>query len=131
MNTLNNFKNWKTLFSSNKNTTNNTTKQEGVVVHFYVPLKMATQNLCINPNCFLIDNYEGEKVELLKGENIATAPQFTAVPAQTAYQFTLHFSALPAQCTGFDILEDVATESGLFIPHVKRNASDIYHIHLQ
>lgn len=102
-----------------------------VVVYFYLPKKEQQQRIYIDPNCFIIDFEESNKIDLLAVENIAVFPDFTEVSAETDYQFTLTFNKLPNNCIGFDILEDVNRETGLFIPHVRRNEKDIYHIHLQ
>lgn len=77
---------------------------------------------------FLIDRSTGSRSSLIHAENISMAPEWTWVPPRATFTFLLVFGALPKDCTMFDLLEDIPQAGGFFVPQIKRNQSDVYHI---
>lgn len=77
---------------------------------------------------YLIDRISGVRSELIHAENISYAPQWTVIPGKITFSFLLIFTALPKDCTVFDLLEDIPQAGGFFVSGIKRNALDVYHV---
>ena len=77
---------------------------------------------------FLLDTQSSHKSKLLFADNICFNPHWIEVPMVKEYWFTLIFSGLPKDCTHFDFAEIIPEEGGFFVPKIKRNRTDVYHI---
>jgi hypothetical protein len=79
---------------------------------------------------YLIDRSSGARSQLIHAENISFAPQWTLIPKKSEFTFLLIFSALPKDCTVFDLLEDIPQAGGFFVQGIKRNSQDVYHVNI-
>lgn len=80
---------------------------------------------------FLIDRASSARSQLVYAENISYAPQWTYIPGKQLYTFLLIFSALPKDCTVFDLVEDIPQAGGFFISGIRRNEQDVYHVTIE
>jgi hypothetical protein len=99
-----------------------------VYVHCYFNNPADDMLIRIWRSTFLVDRASGARSELIHAENISYAPQWTVVPRRSAFSFLLIFSALPKDCTVFDLLEDIPQTGGFFVSGIKRNSLDVYHV---
>jgi hypothetical protein len=109
--------------------------EAGVDSHVYVHVHVVRQPdqalfLRIWPSTFLVDTGCGVKSPLVHVENITWAPTWTFVPEMTDFRFLLIFNSLPRTCTCFDLVEEINQPGRLYIPHILRNTTDIYHVSL-
>ncbi len=79
---------------------------------------------------YLIDSTSGTKNQLIHAENITMAPQWTMVPHHATHNFLLIFGSLHSCCKSFDLVEEIPQPGGFEVRGIKRNNSDVYHIHL-
>jgi hypothetical protein len=101
-----------------------------VYVHCYFNNPADEMLIRIWRSTFLIDRTSGARSELIHAENISYAPRWTIVPKKTQFSFLLIFSALPKDCTVFDLLEDIPQTGGFFVSGIKRNSLDVYHVRI-
>jgi hypothetical protein len=105
-----------------------TLKDSHVYVHCYFQNDSSEMLIRVWRSTFLIDRPSGSRSELIHAENISYAPYWTAIPGKATFSFLLIFSALPKDCTAFDLLEDIPQSGGFFVSGIKRNALDVYHV---
>jgi hypothetical protein len=99
-----------------------------VYVHCYFKNDQDEMLIRVWRSTFLIDKVSGSRSELIHAENISYAPQWTIIPGKQTFSFLLIFSALPKDCKVFDMLEDIPQSGGFFVPGIKRNELDVYHV---
>jgi hypothetical protein len=99
-----------------------------VYVHCYFNNTSDDMLIRVWRSTFLIDRASGARAELIHAENISFAPVWTLIPKKGTFSFLLIFSALPKDCTVFDLLEDIPQSGGFFIPGIQRNQLDVYHV---
>jgi hypothetical protein len=78
------------------------------------------------PSTFLIESDTGKRAKLITAYNISFAPQWTLNDGKG---FTLIFEGLSKTCTLFDLKEIIPQEGGFEITSIKRNHTDVYHVH--
>lgn len=99
-----------------------------VYVHCYFDNTSEDMLIRIWRSTFLIDRASGSRSSLIHAENISYAPKWTMIPKKGQFSFLLIFSALPKDCTVFDLLEDIPQTGGFFIQGIQRNQLDVYHV---
>jgi len=99
-----------------------------VYVHCYFKNEINEMLIRVWRTTYLIDSASGVRSELIHAENISFAPQWTIIPGKKTHSFLLIFTALPKDCTVFDLHEDIPQTGGFFISAIKRNALDVYHV---
>jgi hypothetical protein len=99
-----------------------------VYVHCYFNNTSDDMLIRIWRSTFLIDRASGSRSQLIHAENISFAPMWTMIPKKGEFSFLLIFSALPKDCTVFDLLEDIPQTGGFFIQGIQRNQLDVYHV---
>ncbi len=99
-----------------------------VYVHCYFNNTSEDMLIRIWRSTFLIDRASGSRSSLIHAENISYAPMWTMIPKKGRFSFLLIFSALPKDCTVFDLLEDIPQTGGFFIQGIQRNQLDVYHV---
>ena len=99
-----------------------------VYVHCYFDNTSDDMLIRIWRSTFLIDRASGARSQLIHAENISYAPMWTLIPKKGRFSFLLIFSALPKDCTVFDLLEDIPQTGGFFIQNIQRNQLDVYHV---
>ncbi len=99
-----------------------------VYVHCYFNNTSEDMLIRIWRSTFLIDRASGSRSSLIHAENISYAPLWTMIPKKGQFSFLLIFSALPKDCTVFDLLEDIPQTGGFFIQGIQRNQLDVYHV---
>lgn len=105
-----------------------TQNEAHVYVHCYFDSSSDGMLIRIWKTTFLIDRASGSRSAIVHAENISYAPQWTMVPTKTTFSFLLIFSALPKDCTVFDLVEDIPQSGGFFVPGISRNPLDVYHV---
>lgn len=105
-----------------------TLDDQHVYVYCYFDNQSDDMLIRIWRSTFLVDRASGARSELIHAENISYAPQWTMIPKKGTFSFLLIFSALPKDCTVFDLLEDIPQAGGFFISGIKRNELDVYHV---
>lgn len=99
-----------------------------IYVHGHVKPQANEMLIRIWQSTYLIGKEAGERAELIHAENITYAPLWTIVPDKLQFNFLLIFSALPKTCRVFDLVEQIPQPGGFFIPNIRRNQTDIYHV---
>lgn len=105
-----------------------TLEDSHVYVHCYYKNEMDEMLIRVWRSTYLIDRISGVRSELIHAENISYALQWTVIPGKITFSFLLIFTALPKDCTVFDLLEDIPQAGGFFVSGIKRNALDVYHV---
>ncbi len=101
-----------------------------VTVHVTYQVKFPFSGIRIWPTTYLLPQEGGEKSKLITKENISLAPQWTLMPPEGVYRFTLIFSPLPGSCKLFHLFEDIPEPGGFFIRNIRRNTTDVYVVEL-
>lgn len=105
--------------------------EKQVIVHCCFKNNFAFGNLIrIWKTTFLLDAQSAHKSKLLFADNICFGPKWMEVPLVENYWFTLIFSALPKDCTYFDLAEIIPESDGFYVSKIKRNRTDVYNINL-
>ncbi len=99
-----------------------------VYVHCYFNNTSDDMLIRVWRSTFLIDRISGARSPLVHIENISYAPMWTMIPKKGRFSFLLIFSALPKECTVFDLLEDIPQAGGFYIQGIQRNELDVYHV---
>lgn len=99
-----------------------------VYVHCHYQNELDEMFIRIWRSTFLIDRGSGSRAKLVHAENISLAPVWTVIPGKQRYTFLLIFSALPKDCTVFDLVEDIPQAGGFFVSGISRNEQDVYHV---
>jgi hypothetical protein len=105
-----------------------TLEDQHVYVHCYYKNDLPEMLIRVWRSTFLIDKVSGAKSELVHAEKISFAPQWTIIQGKITFSFLLIFSALPKDCNVFDLVEDIPQAGGFFVPNIKRNELDVYHV---
>lgn len=105
-----------------------TLEDQHVYVHCYFKNEIEEMLIRVCRSTFLADKISGSRSELVHAENISFAPQWTIIKGKRVYSFLLIFSALPKDCKVFDLVEDIPQAGGFFVPNIKRNELDVYHV---
>ncbi|MBS1683035.1 MAG: hypothetical protein JST48_15090 [Bacteroidetes bacterium] len=101
-----------------------------VYVHCKLSITLPGLLIRIWKTTVLQDYHSASRAQLIHAENISYAPQWTLVPDRGTYSFLLIFSALPKDCSMFDLVEDIPQPGGFLIKNIARNKSDVYRITL-
>lgn len=80
---------------------------------------------------FLIDKDSSHKSYLLHAFNITIFPNWKMLKEGETLVFTLIFSALPKNCSRFDLIEDIPQVGGFEVLNIERNSTDIYHLTIE
>jgi len=81
------------------------------------------------PSVYLWDRETGAVSKMVHHMNISLYPQWQTVPVGvTSIDFVLFFSALPKECRGFVVYEDIPEEGGFYSGRIARNDTDVYSI---
>jgi hypothetical protein len=99
-----------------------------VYVHCYFNNTSDDMLIRIWHSTYLIDRASGSRSQLVHAENISYAPQWTVINKKGTFSFLLIFSALPKDCSVFDLFEDIPQPGGFFVQGIKRNQLDVYHV---
>ncbi len=110
--------------------TQNVDEENQVVVHCMFPAVNEENGLRIWPTTFLICRQTRVRVGLVHQENITMYPNWTWVPENTSYFFTLFFRGLPKGCRTFDLIEEIPQSGGFVVRNIVRNNSDVYKVAL-
>jgi hypothetical protein len=105
-----------------------TLEDHHVYVHCYYKNDLPEMLIRVWRSTFLIDKVSGAKSGLVHAEKISFAPQWTIIQGKITFSFLLIFSALPKDCNVFDLIEDIPQAGGFFVPNIKRNELDVYHV---
>lgn len=105
-----------------------TLEDQHVYVHCYYKNDLPEMLIRVWRSTFLVDKVSGAKSELVHAEKISLAPQWTIIRGKITFSFLLIFSALPKDCKVFDLIEDIPQTGGFFVPNIKRNELDVYHV---
>lgn len=105
--------------------------EEGqVIVHITYYSTELLDCIRIWPSTFLVPMPESEKVPLIHADNIGIYPHWKMLVPNKPHIFTLVFAALPKACTSFHLWEKIPEPGGFFIPNIKRNNVDVYHLRM-
>ena len=77
---------------------------------------------------FLCARNSEHKSKLQHAENISLYPRYTHVAPSKTHHFTLIFSALPKDCSHFDLIEEIPEPGEFRVSNISRNKSDVYHL---
>jgi hypothetical protein len=80
---------------------------------------------------FLVDMQQGRRARLLQQFNISLAPDWTFIPGNSRYRFTLVFERLPKDCIKFDLLEIIPEPGGFAWHNILRNQQDVYWLNME
>jgi hypothetical protein len=105
-----------------------TLEDQHVYVHCYYKNDLPEMLIRVWRSTFLVDKVSGVKSELVHAEKISIAPQWTIIRGKVTFSFLLIFSALPKNCKVFDLVEDIPQAGGFYVPGIKRNELDVYHV---
>jgi hypothetical protein len=105
-----------------------TLEDQHVYVHCYYKNDLPEMLIRVWRSTFLFDKVSGAKSGLIHAEKISFAPQWTIIQGKITFSFLLIFSALPKDCNVFDLVEDIPQAGGFFVPNIKRNELDVYHV---
>lgn len=105
-------------------------EQSHVYVHCYFDNSAPDMLIRIWKTTYLVDKTSAHRSPLVHAENISYAPQWTALPPNKPFQFLLIFEALPKDCHLFDLVEEIPQPGNFFIPNIKRNSKDVYHVRI-
>ncbi len=105
-------------------------REHQVIVHCRYESGMYGNLIRIWPTTFLIAKDIQHRSELVHVEQITIFPEWSPVPPNTTYHFTLIFSGLPKDCMHFDLLEEIPQEGGFFVPGIRRNETDVYSVEI-
>jgi len=83
------------------------------------------------PSTFLVDMQQGRRARLLQQFNISQAPDWSFVPGNSRYRFTLVFERLPKDCIMFDLLEIIPEPGGFAWHNILRNQQDVYWLNME
>jgi hypothetical protein len=83
------------------------------------------------PSTFLVDMQQGRRARLLQQFNISLAPDWTFIPGNSRYRFTLVFERLPKDCIMFDLLEIIPEPGGFAWHNILRNQQDVYWLNME
>lgn len=105
-----------------------TLEDQHVYVHCYYKNDLPEMLIRVWRSTFLVDKVSGSRSELIHAEKISLAPQWTIIQGKITFSFLLIFSALAKDCKVFDLIEDIPQAGGFFVPNIKRNELDVYHV---
>ncbi len=101
-----------------------------VIVHCNFSGSANADMIRIWKTTFLVAKNSDHKSKLIHAENISVNPLWTHVSRGAAIYFTLFFSALPKDCTVFDLVEEINEEGGFEVRNISRNSLDVYSVQL-
>lgn len=104
-------------------------EKQVIVNCFFQPIYQDTL-IRIWKSTYLRDKESSHISKLLTAFNITFYPVWTPIGAGKKAKFTLVFSALPSDCSEFDLFEDIPQGGGFYSEVIKRNKSDVYNIEL-
>lgn len=102
-----------------------------IYVHCYYENEFDEMFIRVWRTTFLIDRNAGSRAQLVHAENISYAPVWTYIPGKKTYTFLLIFSALPKDCTVFDLVEEIPQAGGFHVTGIARNGQDVYHVTIE
>lgn len=101
-----------------------------VIVHVFCPPQPEEYAIRVWRTTYLVSRTSSHKSRLLHAENISLAPEWKEVKANSPYNFTLIFEALPKDTLLFDLTEIIPQPGGFYYPNLLRNERDVYDIRL-
>jgi hypothetical protein len=104
--------------------------EKQVIVHCLVKSSPIDTYVRIWKSTFLRDKDSSHKSKLLTAHNITFYPIWMPVKSGRNTKFTLVFSALPKECTSFDLFEDIPQGGGFYSGLISRNKTDVYSVDL-
>lgn len=106
-------------------------EEKQVILHCcYKSQFMMEEKIRIWSSTYLIDRHSDHISKLIHMENITLFPNWTDVPHNKEYWFTLVFEGLPKDCKVFDFIELIPQDGGFFQEGITRNGSDVYKLKL-
>jgi hypothetical protein len=125
--------NTETLISTPKIKVKNSVKpnieeERQVILHCSIPCEFG-MGVRIWKTTFLICD-DGQKIPIVYWEGISLAPSWTRIFHNGVYNFTLIFKGLPKACKTFTLKEEIHEPGGFFVPAIRRNKTDVYHVTL-
>jgi hypothetical protein len=104
--------------------------EKQVIVHCLVKSSPIDTYVRIWKSTYLRDKDSSHKSKLLTAHNITFYPIWMPVKSGRNAKFTLVFSALPKECTSFDLFEDIPQGGGFYSGLISRNKTDVYSVDL-
>jgi hypothetical protein len=104
--------------------------EKQVIVHCLVKSSSIDTYVRIWKSTYLRDKDSSHKSKLLTAHNITFYPIWMPVKSGRNAKFTLVFSALPKECTSFDLFEDIPQGGGFYSGLISRNKTDVYSVDL-
>jgi|SRR5690625_177548 len=104
------------------------TEESQVIILVTLRPRTEKQLLRLWKTIYLFAHDSDHKSRLIYFENISFHPQWTELPANQSFHFTLIFSGLPKSCQKFDLIEVIPQPGGFLKHNIKRNKEDVYHI---
>lgn len=106
-------------------------EEKQVILHCcYKSQFMTEEKIRIWSSTYLIDRHSEHISKLIHIENITLFPNWTDVPQNKEYWFTLVFAGLPKDCKVFDFIELIPQDGGFFEEGIIRNGSDVYKLNI-
>jgi hypothetical protein len=104
--------------------------EKQVIIHCLVKSSHIDTYVRIWKSTYLRDKDSSHKSKLLTAHNITFYPIWMPVKSGRNAKFTLVFSALPKECTFFDLFEDIPQGGGFYSGLISRNKTDVYSVDL-
>ena len=101
-------------------------EESQVIIHLHLHFSDLS-TIRIWKSTFLLPHNNGGKINLVHADNISFYPDWTICKTGETV-CTLIFKGLPKDCTIFDMVEEIPEPGGFYIPNIKRNNSDAYHL---
>jgi hypothetical protein len=105
---------------------NKTEEESQVIIHLYLNFS-GFSKIRIWKSTFLIPHKSEKKINFVHAENISLYPDWTYCKKGEKI-CTIIFRGLPKDCTEFDLFEEIPEPGGFYIPNIKRNNLDVYHL---
>lgn len=104
--------------------------EKQVIVHCHLKAEFQDISIRIWNSTYLRDQESSHKSKLLNAFNISLYPTWKHIFGSNKANFTLVFSALPKDCTSFDLFEDIPQGGGFFTGLISRNKTDVYSVEI-
>jgi len=104
--------------------------EKQVIVHCILKASPREMLIRVWNSTYLRDQDSSHKSKLLTAHNITVFPNWMSVKSGKNAKFTLVFSALPKDCTSFDLFEDIPQGGGFYTGLISRNKSDVYTVNI-
>jgi len=104
--------------------------EKQVIVHCLVKSSPIDTYVRIWKSTYLRDKDSSHTSKFLTAYTITFYPIWMPVKSGRNAKFTLVFSALPKECTSFDLFEDIPQGGGFYSGLISRNKTDVYSVDL-